>query len=179
MNQMIRRKIPPYTFPFVLSTWIAIILIKYFNLIPLRLYETNLASHIDLVSSLTMGFGQVMFQTSIVVGAIFFIAIIVNSKKSAFYGLLGSLVGTLIALVISAPLALINIGIFGFNGVLCGIAFANKKYAFMGALVSIIISVFILYGMVSLNIIALTSPFVFSTWVTLFLMNKIRQSFSL
>jgi urea transporter len=74
----------------------------------------------------------------------------------------------LIAFGLSFPLNLVNAGIFGFNGVLCGIAFADeKRYPLLYATISIILSVFIVYGMTTLNLIALTAPFVFATWATL------------
>jgi urea transporter len=109
-----------------------------------------------------------MFQASMVSGIIFFIAILINSRKSAIYALLGSALGILIAFGLSFPLNLVNTGIFGFNGVLCGVAFADKhKNSPSYATISIILSVFIVYGMTALNLIALTAPFVFATWATL------------
>ena len=56
-----------------------------------------------------------------------------------------------------------------FNANYCQIILLDqsKKYSLFYATVSIIISVFIIYGMISFNLIALTAPFVFSAWVTL------------
>jgi urea transporter len=168
MNFMSKRKLAPYTFPFVLSTWILMILIKLFNLIPKITIELIEALKLNIVSSLSMGFGQVMFQENVVTGIIFLIAIFVGSKRAAIYAFIGSLIGMLLALALIFPLNLINIGIFGFNGVLCGIAFADKKkYSLIYAIIAIILSVFIVYGMISFNLIALTAPFVFATWITL------------
>ena len=124
---MHKRNLYPYTFPFVLSTWICIIIIKFFNLIPLKSQELIEAIKLNLFSSLSMGFGQVMFQENIITGIIFLVAILVNSRINAIYAFIGSLVGMFIALISSFQLNLVNIGIFGFNGVLCGIAFADKK----------------------------------------------------
>lgn len=168
MNFMHKRKLYPYTFPFVLSTWILIVFIKFLNLIPFQTQELIKAENLNILSSLSIGFGQVMFQANIITGIIFFIAILINSRISAIYALIGSSIGILTALVFSFPLNLINIGIFGFNSVLCGIALADKKLSSLFyALVSIIISVFIINGMINVSIIALTSPFVFATWITL------------
>jgi urea transporter len=168
MNFMYKRRLSPYTFPFILSTWIMILLIRYFDLIPQRTFEVIETANIDLLSSLAMGFGQVMFQASIVTGAIFLLAILVNSRVSAIYAFIGSFLGMAISLLFSFPLNLANMGIFGFNGVLCGIAFADKKKSsLLFAIISIIISVVITYGMLAFNLIALTAPFVFATWITL------------
>jgi urea transporter len=176
MNYMHNKKLSPYTFPFVLSTWILIILIKYFDLIPQQTQELVKATNLNIMSSLSMGFGQVMFQVSIITGVIFFIAILINSRISAVYAFIGSLIGMLLALGLSFPLNLVNIGIFGFNGVLCGIAFAdNKKSSLFYAAISIVISVFIIYGMITFDLVALTAPFVFATWITLALRKSLNQ----
>jgi len=167
MHFIHEKKLAPYTFPFVLPAWLLIFLINFFDLVPLNAQEWINTGNLNIISSLSMGFGQVMFQASIVTGIIFLIGILINSKRAAIYAFIGSFVGMLVAFIFSFPLNLINTGIFGFNGVLCGIAFASKKYSLFYATVSIIISVFIIYGMISFNLIALTAPFVFSAWVTL------------
>lgn len=168
MNFMHKKKLSPYTFPFVLSTWFLIVLIEYYNLIPQKTQKLVEVANLSIVSSLGMGFGQVMFQASIISGIVFLIAILINSRLSAIYAFIGSFIGMIVALLFSFPLYLINIGMFGFNGVLCGIAFADKKkYSLFYAVVSISISVFIIYGMMTFNWIALTAPFVFATWITL------------
>ncbi len=176
MHFMCKRKLMPYTFPFVLSTWFLIILIKFFNLIPQKTQELIEVANLNIISSLSMGFGQVMFQSSIVTGIIFLIGILISSRISAIYAFIGSFVGMLTAVLFSFPLNLTNIGIFGFNGVLCGIAFADKKRSSLFfAIVSIILSVLIIYNMINFNLIALTAPFVFATWVTLILRKIITK----
>ena len=153
-----------------------IIIIKSLNLIPEQTQELITMSNLDMVSSLSLGFGQVMFQASIVTGIIFFVAILINSKLSAIYALIGSLVGMAIAYVFSFQLTLINMGIFGFNAVLCGIAFADKKiFSLFYVMLSMVISVFIIFSMINFNWIALTSPFVFATWITLWIKKIINQ----
>ncbi len=174
MHYAIERKLPVFTFPFVLTTWFLMALINYFSLIPQQSQNTIPASGFDIISSAGMGFGQVMFQENIITGIIFFLAILANSRKSAVYALLGSMLGMLVAMVLSLPPNLINVGLFGFNGVLCGIALSDKKpWAYATA--SIILSVLIMYGMMSINLTALTAPFVFSTWIVLALKGLIKK----
>ncbi|MFA6496071.1 MAG: urea transporter [Patescibacteria group bacterium] len=179
MYYMHTRKLSPFTFPFVLSAWIIMLMIQLLNLVPWATNAVSSAVKINILPSLSMGFGQVMFQASIITGLIFFLAILVNSRRAAFYGLAGSLLGMLAAMVFSFPVNLINIGIFGFNGVLCGIAFSEKnKLSWALALVSIVISVLIMSGFNSLSLIALTAPFVFASWITLGLRKVILNRFS-
>jgi urea transporter len=112
-----------------------------------------------------MGFAQVMFQPSVVTGVIFLIALAINSPKSAILAFIGSFVGMAIAIAFSFPTSLINIGFFGFNAVLCGIALKDKKLFY--PVFAIIISVFLTHIMLNLNITPLTAPFVFATWIAL------------
>jgi urea transporter len=66
--------------------------------------------------------------------------------------------------------------LFGFNGVLCGIALSGKKWrSLILAIASIVISIFLIYGMMNLGIITLTSPFVLSTWLVLLLEKRFRD----
>lgn len=178
MNFMYKTKYSPYTFPFVLTTWLFIFLIKILNIAPSTISEVIQFTHVDILSGISLGFSQVMLQASIITGILFFIAILINSKISAIYALVGSTIGLLTSLLFFPSLLnLINIGIFGFNGVLCGIAFSDKKWnSFIFAVISIILSVSIIYGFIILNLIALTAPFVFATWITMFAKNKIQKT---
>ena len=70
---------------------------------------------------------------------------------------------------------MITAGLFGFNGVLCGIALSGKKWHHgILAIASIVVSVFVMFGMSRLGIITLTVPFVMSTWLILLLSNTMR-----
>src|SRR3989344_4530073 len=167
MHFMYKNNLSPYTFPFVITTWVFIFLIKILNF-----------TNIDIFSGISLGFSQVMFQASIITGILFFIAILINSRIAAFYALLGSTIGLLtVLLFFPSSINLINLGIFGFNGVLCGIAFSDKKWIYsIFAIISIILSVGIVYGFITLNLIALTAPFVFASWITMFAKNKIQKT---
>ncbi|MFA6528279.1 MAG: urea transporter [Candidatus Gracilibacteria bacterium] len=168
MKFMHEKKLFPYTFPFIFSTWILIATIKILELASEQIYNSTAPTSLDVLSGLNMGLGQVMFQGSIITGLFFLLALLVNSQRAAVYAFIGSAVGLLIAFGFGFPLSLINIGIFGFNGVLCGITFSNEKNApSLWALLSITLSIFIIYGFVHFDLPALTFPFVLATWITL------------
>ncbi|MEK6943663.1 MAG: urea transporter [Nanoarchaeota archaeon] len=177
MNFMHKKKFMPYTFPFVLTAWVFIFLIKSFNIVPSSIPETVYFTQADILSAIILGFSQVMLQASVITGILFFIGILINSRISAVYALAGSTIGLLTGLLFFPSLInLINIGIFGFNGVLCGIAFSDKKrHSFIFAVTAIILSAGIIYGFIALNFIALTAPFVFAAWITVFAKNKIHK----
>ncbi|MBI5677432.1 MAG: urea transporter [Planctomycetes bacterium] len=181
-NIMRRRwKVPPFTAPFIISTWILMAIILTLHIMPLQaaqsLQSAQLpnASNLEIIPSLSRGIGQVMFQENIITGIILFVGILVSSRISSFYALLGTGIGVVVAFMCSFPLSMITAGLFGFNGVLCGIALSGKKWHHVIlAIASIVVSVFIMFGMSRLGIITLTAPFVISTWLVLLLSNALR-----
>lgn len=170
MNFMMKKSWSPYTFPFVLSTWIFMATIKFFHFAYLSMAGGEINSNsVNWLQATSFGFGQVMFQGSIITGIIFLIAILINSRINAAYAVLGSVVGILFALLLSLPLSLINLGIFGYNGVLCGIALGGRtEKSFVWAILGIILSCVILVLFSWFNFVALTAPFVWATWITLY-----------
>lgn len=175
MHFMHEKKLSPYTFPFVITTWISIFLIKILNISSSAIITIIDFEKIDIFSGISFGFSQVMFQASMITGVIFFIAILINSRINALYALMGSLLGVLFGwLFFPTSLNLINTGIFGFNGVLCGIALSDHKLQSIGYIIlTIILSIGILYLFMMSNLTALTAPFVLATWIMIFIKNKI------
>ena len=179
MNCMTTWKLPPFTAPFIISTWIVMAIVLTLKIMPLKAAQLPDASNLEIIPALSRGIGQVMFQENIFTGIILFVGILVCSRISSFYALLGTAIGVVVACVCSFPLSVITAGLFGFNGVLCGIAFSNKKWSsLILATASIVISIFLIYGMMNLGIITLTSPFVLSAWLVLLLEKRFKSIFS-
>ncbi|MFH0776500.1 MAG: urea transporter [Patescibacteria group bacterium] len=164
-----KQKIPSLTAPFVLSAWLTIFALRFFNLATFNLLATTPQNHFDLFSSLSLGLGQVMFQANFVTGIIFLIAILLSSRRAAFYASYGALVGALLGFLFSLPLESLNLGLFGYNAVLCAIALGEKKWSAFGwANLAIILSVALIFVFQRLQMVALTAPFVLATWAILF-----------
>jgi urea transporter len=175
MNFMHKRKLSPFTFPFVLSAWIVLLLISATGILAFQPQTSSIAAYFDAVPSLLTSLGQVMFQGSALTGIIFLVALLASSRIAAAYALLGAAAGIALSLVLGYPLALVNAGIFGYNGVLAAIAFSGrKKFALQFALLSAALSSLVLFLFQSAGIIALTAPFVFSAWIVLALGKKSR-----
>ncbi|MFH0834589.1 MAG: urea transporter [Patescibacteria group bacterium] len=169
LMHFLKQKIPSLTAPFVLIAWLTIFALRFFNLATFNLFATTPQNHFDLFSSLSLGLGQVMFQANFVTGIIFLIAILLSSRRAAFYAFYGSLAGTLLAFLFSLPLDLLNLGLFGYNAVLCAIALGEKKWSAFGWVnLAIILSVGLIFLFQQFQIIALTAPFVLATWIVLF-----------
>ena len=107
----------------------------------------------------------------------FLLAIIVNSKRGAIYGFYAAILGSLFALLLKEPVAVINAGLMGYNAILCAIALAdNKRTTFLWISIATIISVILNIGFSKLGIIPLTAPFVLSTWIILKLKHYRKMS---
>jgi urea transporter len=174
----INKKIPAFTAPFVISTWVIIFIITFLNISSIITSPFIQSNSFNLFSSVSKGFGQVMFQENIITGMLFFIGILINSRISALFAFYGSLIGSLFAILISLPISSINIGLFGYNAVLCAIALGdnNKKKTFIFVTFAIILSVLINFGFNKIGIISLTAPFVLATWIIIFIKNKLQKN---
>ena len=102
---------------------------------------------VGVVDTLLRGVGQVMFQNNPLTGLLFLVGIFVNSAKLGGAGLLGLAASTLAAYLLGADRSLIRAGLFGFNGILVGIApafffefdFLLAVYIVLGAAVSTVV----------------------------------------
>src|SRR5574341_1669836 len=103
MHFMTKGKIPPYTAPFIISAWVVMAIIVALRIVPLRTTQLLTASKLEIIPAVSKGIGQVMFQENTITGIIIFIGILVCSRISALYALLGSLLGVIIALAFSFP----------------------------------------------------------------------------
>lgn len=172
----IKRKIPAFTFPFVLITWLILFICNNFYS-DLLAVPVPITTHLsDSFSDGFKSFGQVIFQNKLVSGLLFFVAVFISSPIAALYGLAGAIVSDIIAFGFSAPIDDINLGLYGFNAVLCAIVFAGDKVKDgIWVLLSIVLSLGVSILMIKFHFIQLTFPFVFATWITLFLKNKLQK----
>lgn len=169
MREM-KKWLPALTMPFVISTWAAVVFAQFFNITQVINGALLQTDSFHAVSAVATGVSQVMLQENAITGLLFFLGILVNSRTAAFYAVYGSLLGALSAILFSFPLAAVNSGIFGYNAALCGIALGGKKYsAFILASFAVILSVLLNFAMGKIGIVALTAPFVFATWIALFI----------
>jgi urea transporter len=195
---------PALTAPFVLTAWLFLFAVLLFaNLHPgvlvnpalpkpsaavhpiLRPSLTDLTTDagvtvVNLLQGFLRGVGEVFFQNNWVTGIIFLIAILINSRVSALFAALGSIVGLVTAQwLLGVDGYATYIGLYGFNGVLCGIAIGgvfyvitwkSGIYALLCALVSTVVFASLTAFLSPLGMPALTAPFVLTTW--LFLLPK-------
>ena len=172
----IKRKIPVFTLPFVLVTWLILFFANNFftSILP---EQSVGASITDNFTFAIKGFGQVIFQDSLVSGLLFFIAVFISSPISALYGLAGAILSAVVAFKLSAPASDISLGLFSYNAVLCAIVFAgNQIKDGFWVLIAVLLSLAISFLMLKFNIIQLTFPFVLASCITLLFRKYLGKS---
>ena len=167
MEFSIRKKVPFFTFPFILVTVVAILVMDHFSLAAhnkieaveemIELQNFNVAAH---------AYSEVIFKGTIAAGMIFFVGVFVNNPTAALYGFVGALIAGVIANLGHNSADLINDGMFSFNAVLCGIACSGiKPRDGVYVLLSVVIATYFDIFMMNHGWITLTFPFVLSMWI--------------
>lgn len=163
------KKIPAYTFPFILVTWLFLAIAPYFPSLAPPAVMSGTVIHTPL-STLPLAFGQVIFQSSLWAGVLFIIGVLVSRPLTAIYALVAATLCGLIAYRLGEPTKDIYLGLLSYNAVLCAIVFAGKKWVDLGmAFISVLFSVLIMIQMRRMNLAALTFPFVLATWIVVLL----------
>ncbi len=132
------------------------------------------------IDSNLRGIGQVMFQDNPLSGALFFMAIAWGSftagmPQVAICGAIAVVVATLTARLLHVDEASLRSGLYGFNGVLVGLALATFiapgpllwVYVILGAAVSVVVMTATANTLQALGVPTLTFPFVLVTWLLL------------
>lgn len=162
----LKKSIPPFTAPFVLSTWLVIYLLLLVLNLPLLTSSGQVESSFDILMASSNSFGQVMFQENSITGLIFLLAILVNNRLMAVYAIYAALLGSLTGLLVSASYSTINAGLMGYNAILCALALSGRSIRdFMWVTLAIILSTLLNIGLGITGIITLTAPFVIATWI--------------
>ena len=170
--------IPALTTPFILSTWIIVLIIDYAELaIPSLESQTGTINQESIVTPITVslfdlldgvfrGVGQVMLQDNWLSGVMFCCALLFSSSKAAVWAILASLGGFVIATWLGFSQENAIMGLYGFNACLVAITLIVRypnKYLF--TLFAILLSVLLTRAFEEVSIPALTAPFVMTIWI--------------
>ncbi|WP_306350701.1 urea transporter [Flavobacterium sp. '19STA2R22 D10 B1'] len=167
MGWAIKKRIPVYTFPFVLATCIALFVLSIPEL-AVRTVPEHFVDIQELDDFWVQGhaFGQVIFQGSVIAGMIFFIGVFISSPIAALYGFISILISVSISHHGHEPTEQITAGVFSFNAVLCGIACSGPKpkNGFY-VLLTVLIATYFDMLLIDNGWATLTFPFVFAMWI--------------
>lgn len=181
----LRKNIPAYTFPFVITTWILVFFLHRFTATAtsdLFFYKVQSTTYNFLFMGIR-GFAQVIFQPKILSGLFFLSGVLIHKPIAALYGIAASYLGGLIAYVLQLPVDSILIGLFGFNVILSSIVFSgNEKKDAFWVILSVINTLIINIMLVQSHWLdsfggVLTFPFVAGTGITLLLQRGIKNKF--
>lgn len=173
----IQKKIPVFTFPFIVITWVLVFALHHFTHIPpsAMLSAEVIPSEYDDFLTCTNGFGEVIFQGGVLSGIIFFLAVFISSPIAALYGLAASILGAGLSQLNGEPIKEIHMGLFGFNAVLSAIVFSGvKKTDGLWVLIAVLLTTAIDDLLIDNHCLdavggVFTFPFVAGTWITLFI----------
>lgn len=124
-----------------------------------------------LIQAILRGVGQVMFQNNSYSGALFLIGIFYNSWLLGVAALLGTIISTLVALLLKYSNKDIQDGLYGFNGALTGIAalcfFEPTTSSLLALVLGTIVSTLVMHYLKRI-IPPFTAPFVLVTWILIY-----------
>jgi len=170
---------PALTTPFILTTWLMLVLIDYAGLSTIvhsSFSDVNSVTLVDYFLAILRGVGQVMLQDYWFSGVIFLCALAFNSIQIAVWAVFGSAAGLLLAFVFSFSVEQSLMGIYGFNSCLVAVAVAGrypKKYWLI--MLATLISVLLTRAFELFSLPTLTAPFVLTTWLMISLV-KIKHN---
>jgi urea transporter len=181
----IKRKIAVFTFPFILVSWILVYTLHSFTSIQPSeaLAAIPQTTKADSFFVETNSYSEVIFQANVWAGILFFIAVFLSSPIAALYGFVGAAIGNTFSLAVHESGSAVHMGLFGFNAVLCAIAFAgNKKIDGVWVFVSVLLCAYINTALVNADINLLktaggvfTFPFVFASCLILVIKNFVDR----
>ncbi len=164
----IQKKLPGFTFPFVIITWVLLYLFHHVIIEPGSVAVAAEVPEKNGFATSIHGFGEVIFQDSTISGLLFLLGVYINRPIAALYGIAGAVISAYVAIHCSEPVPDIQMGLFSFNAILCAITFAGEDRADgIYVLIAVLLSVFIDIGMLMMNWTVLTFPFVAASWITL------------
>lgn len=167
MQFMQQRNLYPFTFPFIIITWLALYLLPQqalstdWQLLPDTFFSAK--NYLHSIDAALYGFGQIMFQASSVTGLCFLVGIMLNQINISPWLILASALSILLAQLLHWPNENMQLGIYSYNSILTVIAIFHLGRAYF--LPAVLLAAAVTFAMLKLQLSALTFPFVLSTWL--------------
>lgn len=176
LTRLCRRRLPfpTYTAPFIVATWIVVAAGHGLDLPRVEVPEPP--DSLDVLTSLIEGLSEVFLQANPITGMFFLAALAVSNWRHATLGMLGSLLGMLVALYHEDMAEDISIGIYGYNASLTAIALYLWRPSLLIPLLGMILSTPITEFFPLTGLPTLTAPFVLACWLIL-LINALEKYF--
>lgn len=179
MHLFLLRRLPAYTAPFVLASWLVVAVGKHgLHLDPptAKAGEQLLG---DLPSGPLTGIGQVMFQEEALSGLLFLLGVTlcpivlkgwqagrIQGFRQGAWTFVGAWVAGIFALAIGEQSSVVDAGLFGFNGALAALAVSMNRKEWWAPLIFALLTVPLMMTFRAVGIPAFTAPFVLATWLS-------------
>ncbi|WP_137817351.1 urea transporter [Pseudomonas sp. 2FG] len=162
-----RQWLPAYTSPFVLLSWLLLVIAAPLQLTPAVAIASPALSidGLTLCAAVARGLGQVIFLDQPLAGLILFAGLLVASRRAACWALLGSAAGLGLALLQGWPTPTALAGLYGYNAALAAIALSQNCRQPWAPLLGIVLALLLQPGFAALGLPALTAPFILACWV--------------
>jgi len=175
----IAKKVPAYTFPFILVTWLLLRILHYVPFLIQQQPVSFVTYANNYLALFSHGIGQVIFQSNIWAGILFMVGVFISRPIAAIYAIVGIALSGMLAYQLKEPISDIYLGLLSYNALLCSITFGgNKSEDVLMTLISVVLSVLITVQMRHLNLPVLTFPFVLATWLTI-VIKMVKQTVQL
>jgi urea transporter len=159
---------PTYTGPFIVTTWVILAIASSAGIS--RIPHPTPPETLDLSSAVLgmfEGLAEVMLQVSWMTSLAFLAGLAVSNPRHATLGLIGSIVGTLVAIYHHDVAGDVSIGIYGYNATLTAIALYLWRKSLLIPLLGAILSTPITEFFPQTGLATLTAPFVLASWIVI------------
>lgn len=118
----------------------------------------------NLLTTILKGFSQVFFSESALLGSLILAGVFITSPLAAIYALTGNITSMIVGFFLPVNKHVVDIGVYGFNGVLIGTAVAfyvkNLPLALVLVIIGSVAAALIFYFLSKMNITPFALPFV-------------------
>lgn len=186
MHFMRHAEIPVLTFPFILVSWLTLLASYQFdviqlspNLVPQDLSRWTLETEgtVSWLQAMLNGLGQVFFLQNPISAILLYIGLFCASWRFGIFAFIGNVCAMIVAFALGGAHALIDAGLYGFNGVLTILAVSvvfkessnSLSYltGIVGACLSVPLTAAITTWLIPYGLPTFTIPFVLCTWLLL------------
>ena len=160
---------PTLAFPFLIVFWILYALAPEIDVLKPISFESSPNTAFHPITAVLFSLGETVFSASLWSGILFLAGMVLSNWRHALIALLGAIIGAMTSYYYhNVDPASVNLGLYGFNGVLTAVSvyvICGQKlgFAVLGALLATILMPLI--G--DFGVATLSAPFVFTTWLVL------------
>ena len=179
-------RLPTLTFPFVLLTWAGVAFGREFLRQSSVVASTSATLNLNLgANGVLSGFSQIFLINNSTSGILILLALLISSKRFAFWGVIGSALSFFLSVVFGLDKNLLFSGFYGYNSALVGIALGAvflapgiraSAFAILGIFMSVVMQVFLIWALETIQLPSLTASFVLVTWICLWTSTLPRSS---